>query len=150
MFKLNYISEENIAGMEAVETTENPPARHKPMISLHGLMKTLDLHELPNYANVPTGELERACDKLDSAQLHGILHKYIGTEDMFTQQYLYGVPENIDLLVDIGKAVETPEGAADMIQVLNNKEPLFVRTLKAAFRAWYLKTSTIAAETTDP
>lgn len=136
--------------MEVVEPAENPPVSFKTPISLHGLMKALELHDLPDYGNVPTGELERACDKLDDAQLHSILHKYIGTEDMFTQQYLYGVEENIDLLVDIGKAVENPEVAANVIQVLNNKEPLFVRTLKVAFRAWYLKTSTIAAETANP
>lgn len=136
--------------METVEPEENPQVSYKNPISLHGLMKALELHDLPNYANVPTGELERACEKLDHAQLHDILDQYIGTEDMFTQQYLYGVPENIDLLVDIGKAAETPEVAADMMQVLNNKEPLFVRTLKVAFRTWYLKTSAIAAETIDP
>ena len=136
--------------MEAVEPVENPPACYKTPISLHGLMKALELHDIPDYGNVPTGELERACDKLDDVQLHDILDKYIGTEDMYTQQYLHGVSENIQLLADIGNAVQTPEGAAYMIQVLNDKEPLFVRTLKVAFRTWYRKTSAIAAKSEDP
>jgi hypothetical protein len=136
--------------MEVVEPAENPPADYKTPISLHCLMKALELHDLPDYRNVSTGELERACDKLDDAQLHDILDKYIGTEDMYTQQYLHGVPQNIQLLADIGNAVQTPEGAAYMIQVLNDNEPLFVRTLKVAFRTWYLKTSAIAAETANP
>jgi hypothetical protein len=39
--------------------------------------------------------------------LQDILTKYIAAEDMFTQQYLHGKNENIKLLVDIGKAVDT-------------------------------------------
>jgi len=136
--------------MEGVNPPENPPTCQKTPISLHGLMKVLSLHELPCYVNVSTGELERACDKLDDVQLHEILDTYIGTEDMYSQQYLHGVPENIQLLADIGNAVQTPEGSAHMIQVLNDKEPLFVRTLKVAFRTWYRKTSAIAAETETP
>jgi len=136
--------------MEVVDAAENPPSYYKTPISLHGLMKALELHDLSDYGNVSTGELERACDKLDDVQLYDILDKYIGTEDMYTQQYLHGVPSNIQLLADIGNAVQTPEGTAHMIQVLNDKDPLFVRTLKVAFRTWYLKTSAIAAKSEDP
>ena len=122
-----------------------PPT--KPPISLHGLMAALNLHELPDYASVPNDQIQLACSELQAAQLNDILTKYIGTEDMFTQQYLHGVEENIKLLVHIGKAVETPDAAADMYEHLKEREPLFVRALVAVFKAWYEKTARAPSDT---
>jgi hypothetical protein len=104
--------------------------------------------DLPDFGEVSTGELERVCSELEVAQLEAILRKYIGTEDMFTQQYLYGVKENVQLLVDIGKAVETREAgaAADMYAHLKEREPLFVRSLVSVFKAWYAKTADLRSE----
>jgi len=127
-------------------TELNPQIYTKPPISLHGLMAALNLHELPDYASVPNAQIQLACSELEAAQLNDILTKYIGTEDMFTQQYLHGVEENIKLLEHIGKAVETPDAAADMYEHLKEREPLFVRTLVAVFKAWYEKTAQAPAD----
>ena len=83
----------------------------KPGISLHGLICEEMQMNPPNFGNVATGDLERACYQFDVAHLEAILRKYIGTEDMYTQQYLYGAEDNIKLLEDIGKAVETTAAA---------------------------------------
>ena len=125
----------------------NPQIHTKPPISLHGLMAALNLHELPDYASVPNDQIQLACSELQATQLNDILTKYIGTEDMFTQQYLHGVEENIKLLVYIGKAVETPDAAADMYEHLKEREPLFVRALVAVFKAWYEKTAQAPSDT---
>ena len=128
--------------IEAAQGHVEADAPHtcKPPISLHGLMDALQLDDIADYTAVPTEQLQRACAELDGAQLLEILNKYIGTDDMFTQQYLHGVPENIKLLVDIGEAVESPEAAAAMHEHLSNREPLFVRSLVAVFQAWHDKT----------
>ena len=125
----------------------NPRIYTKPPISLHGLMAALNLHKLTDYASVPNAQIQLACSELEAAQLNDILTKYIGTEDMFTQQYLHGVEENIKLLEHIGEAVETPAAAADMYEHLKEREPLFVRTLVAVFKAWYEKTAQASADT---
>lgn len=44
------------------------------------------------------------------------------------------------LLVDIGEAVESPEAAAAMHEHLQQREPLFVRSLVVVFQAWHDKT----------
>ena len=93
----------------------------------------------PNFGNVATGDLERACYQFDVAQLEAILRKYIGTEDMYTQQYLYGAEDNIKLLEDIGKAVEAPASAPELLEALKQKEPLFVRCLVVVFKSWHYK-----------
>jgi hypothetical protein len=127
--------------MEAPADTQAPAATnaYKPPISLHGLICEEMQMNPPNFGNVATGDLERACYQFDVAQLEAILRRYIGTEDMYTQQYLYGVPDNIQLLEDMGKAVETPAAAPEVLEALRQKEPLFVRCLVVVFKAWHYK-----------
>jgi hypothetical protein len=107
---------------------------------LSNLMEDMKI-DLPDYGNVSTGDLERACYQFDATQLEDILKKNIGAEDMFTQQYLYGKNENIKLLVDIGKSMESPEAASELIETMKQNEPLFVRCLVAVFQAWHYKTT---------
>lgn len=129
------INDARPGGMEAPADT----AAEKPGISLHGLICEEMQMNPPNFGNVATGDLERACEQFDVAQLEAILRKYIGTEDMYTQQYLYGAEDNIKLLEDIGKAVETPAAAPELLESMRKKEPLFVRCLVVVFKAWHCK-----------
>ena len=121
-----------------MEAPADTPAQ-KPSISLHGLICEEMQMNPPNFGNVATGDLERACYQFDVAHLEAILRKYIGTEDMYTQQYLYGTEDNIKLLEDIGKAVETPAAAPELLEALKQREPLFVRCLVVVFKAWHYK-----------
>ena len=126
--------------MEAQADTHAPDTHapaEKPPISLHGLICEDMQMDPPDFGNVDTGDLERACCQFDEAKLAGILRKYIGTEDMYTQQYMYGVPDNVQLLEDIGRAVETPAAAPEVLETLRQKQPLFVRCLVVVFKAWY-------------
>jgi hypothetical protein len=123
---------------EKAEPTETVRV-YKPSISLHALICGDMQMNPPNFGCVSTGDLERACEEFDEAQLQGILRKYIGTEDMYSAQYLYGVNENIKLLEDIGRAVETPETAETLVECMRTKEPLFVRCLVVVFKAWHYK-----------
>ena len=135
------IKERRAADMEPPEKAEPTETVrvYKPSISLHGLICGDMEMNPPNFGNVSTGELERASDQFDEVQLQGILRKYIGTEDMYSAQYLYGVNENIKLLEDIGRAVETPETAEALVESMRTKEPLFVRCLVVVFKAWQHK-----------
>lgn len=122
-----------------------PPEKAEPAetvrvnrgISLHGLICEDMQMNPPNFGNVDTGDLERACEQFDKTHLEAILRKYIGEENMYTAKYLYGVHENIKLLEDIGRAVETPETAAALLESMREKEPLFVRCLVVVFKAWH-------------
>ena len=111
---------------------------------LHDLLVDMKLNA-PDYGNVPTSVIERACSQVDVAQLEDILRKYTSAEDTFTQQYLYGKNENIKLLVDLGKGVESPEAAEAMYTKLREREPLFVRCLVEVFKAWHSKTTHTAS-----
>lgn len=100
----------------------------------------MKLNDLDDYGNVETATIARACSEMEAAQLLDILRKYTSTDDMFTEQYLHGRNENIKLLVEIGKAVETPDAAVDMYKKLMNRDTLYVRCLVEAFTAWHNKT----------
>jgi hypothetical protein len=58
---------------------------------------------------------------------------------MFTQKYLHGTNQNIKLMVDMGKAVDAPETADDVLNTLRDKEPLYYRCLVEVFKAWVKK-----------
>jgi len=85
--------------------------------------------------------LDEACSEIEAAQLQEILRKYTADENTFTGLYLHGRSENIKILVDIGKAVETPEAAAEMYQQLQEREPLYFRLLMEVFKSWCKKTA---------
>jgi hypothetical protein len=56
---------------------------------------------------------------------------------------LHGHKENIKLLVDIGKVVDVvdtnPDKAHEMMEKLGEWDPLYVRCLVQAYKAWYVK-----------
>ena len=108
---------------------------------LHALLVDMKLDKFTCYRNLETTAIESACAEIEVAQLQDILKKYTAAEDMFTQQYLHGRNENIKLLVDIGKAVETPEAAFAMYEKLKEREPIYVRCLVEAFKTWHRKTA---------
>jgi hypothetical protein len=76
---------------------------------------------------------------------------------MFTQNYLHGRKENIKLLVDIGKVVDAfdthPDRAHDMahemMEKLGDWEPLYVRCLVQAYKAWYIKSDLLKTHPLD-
>ena len=103
----------------------------------------------PDCANVPTAVIERACSQVEVERLEQIIRTYTTHDDMFTQQYLFGKNENIKLLVDIGKAVETPEAAAEMYTQLQNRDPLYVRCLVEVFRAYHDRTALAPAASAE-
>jgi hypothetical protein len=90
---------------------------------------------------LPASKIESACAEIDVAQLQDILKKYTAAEDMFTQPYLHGTTQNIKLLVDMGKAAETPEAAHDMLNSICEREPLYFRCLVEAFKTLCRKTA---------
>lgn len=116
---------------------------------LHALTKDLKLNNLPDYANVHTSQIKDACAELHTIQLLSMIQKYTTADDMFTQQYLFGTNENIKLLVDIGKAVETPEAAAEMYTQLQNRDPLYVRCVVEVFRAYHDRTALAPAASAE-
>jgi hypothetical protein len=113
---------------------------------LHDLLVDMKLDKLDNYRYLETSAIEAACSEIEAAQLQEILRKYTSNEDMFTGLYLHGTNKNIKILVDIGKAVESPEAASEMYQQLYEREPLYFRLILEAFKAWCKKT----AETPSP
>ena len=117
---------------------------------LHALLVDMKLNNLSDYGQLPASTFEGACSEMEVAQLHDILIKYTSAEDMFTQQYLHGKKENIKLLVDLGKAVETPEAAFAMYEKLKEREPIYVRCLVEVFKAWHKKTAPTPSSATIP
>ena len=115
---------------------------------LHALTKDLKLNDLPDYANVHTSQIQDACAELDTPQLLSMIQTYT-TADVVTKQYLFGKNENIKLLVDIGKAVETPEAAAEMYTQLQNRDPLYVRCVIEVFRAYHDRTALAPAASAE-
>ena len=112
---------------------------------LHALTTELKLDNLPNYSKVHTSQIKDACAALDTTQLLSIIKKYTTADDMFTQKYLFGRNENIKLLVDIGRAVESPEKSAYMYDMLEQSDPLYVRCVVEVFRAYHDRTALTAA-----
>ena len=108
---------------------------------LHDLLVDMKLDQLDNYRYLETSAIESACSEIEAAQLQEILRKYTSDENTFTGLYLHGRSENIKILVDIGKAVETPEAAAEMYQQLQEREPLYFRLLMEVFKSWCKKTA---------
>lgn len=107
---------------------------------LHDLLVDIKLDKFTCYRNLETTAIESACAEIEVAQLQDILRKYTAADDMFTGQYLHGTNQNIKLMVDMGKAVDAPETAEDVLQKLRDKEPLFYRCLVEVFKALYRKT----------
>jgi hypothetical protein len=107
---------------------------------LHAITAELKLDNLADYGNVHTSDIEHACSQIEVERLEQIIRTYTADEDMFTQKYLFGRNENIKLLVDIGKAVESPEATAAMYKQLENKETLFVRCIVEVFKAYHDRT----------
>ncbi len=107
---------------------------------LHDLLVDIKLDKFTCYRNLETTAIESACVEIEVAKLEEILRKYTSAEDMFTQQYLHGTNQNIKLMVDMGKAVDTPETADDVHNNLRGKEPLYYRCLVEVFKAWCKKT----------
>ena len=107
---------------------------------LHALLVDMKLDKFTYYRNLETTVIESACAEIEVAQLQDILKKYTAAEEMFTQQYLHGKNENIKLLVDMGKAVDTPETAGELYNKLRDREPLYFRLLVEVFKACVKKT----------
>jgi hypothetical protein len=116
---------------------------------LHALTTELKLDNLPNYSKVHTSQIKDACAELETQQLLSIIKKYTTADDMFTQKYLFGRNENIKLLVDLGRAVETPEKTAYMYDMLEQTDPLYVRCLVEVFRAYHDRTTDTTAAAPD-
>ena len=107
---------------------------------LHELLKDMNIDKVHNYRYLETSAIESACSEIEVEKLQDMLRKYTSTADMFTQQYLHGKNENIKLLVDIGKAVDSPETAGKLYNTLRDREPLYFRCLVEVFNAWVKKT----------
>jgi len=107
---------------------------------LHDLLVDIKLDKFTCYRNLETTAIESACAEIEVAKLQDILRKYTAADDMFTGKYLHGTNQNIKLMVDMGKAVDAPETAEDVLFKLKDKEPLFYRCLVEVFKAWYRKT----------
>jgi hypothetical protein len=102
---------------------------------LHDLLVDIKLDKLTCYPNVETTAIESACAEIEVAQLQEILKKYTSAE------YLHGTDENIKVMIDIGKAVDAPETADDVLNTLRDKEPLYYRCIVEVFKAWVKKTT---------
>ena len=112
---------------------------------LHDLLVDIKLDQFTFYRTLDATAIKSACAEIEVAQLQEILKKYTAAEDMFTQQYLHGTNQNIKLLVDMGKAVDNPETAADVYNQLRDREPLYYRCLVEVFKAWVKKTEKASA-----
>ena len=110
---------------------------------IHDLLVDIKLDKCPSYRLLETTAIESACAEIEVAQLADILRKYTAADDMFTGKYLHGTNQNIKLMVDMGKAVDAPETAVDVLNKLKEKEPLFYRCLVEVFKAWCRKTEKI-------
>jgi hypothetical protein len=107
---------------------------------LHDLLVDLKLDKFCCYRNLETTAIESACAEIEVEQLKEILKKYTSADDMFTGKYLHGTNQNLKMMVDMGKAVDAPETADDVLEKLREKEPLYYRCLVEVFKAWYRKT----------
>ena len=116
---------------------------------LHALTTELRLDNLQNYSKVHTSQIKDACAELETPQLLSIIKKYTTADDMFTQKYLFGRNENIKLLVDLGRAVETPENTAYMYDMLEQTDPLYVRCVVEVFRAYHDRSADTTAAAPD-
>ena len=90
--------------------------------------------------HLDTTAIEYACGEIDVAMLEDILRKYTSAEDMFLQPCLHGTNQNIKIMVDIGKALDTPDTASDVYNKINEREPLYYRCLVDVFKVWLRKT----------
>ena len=112
---------------------------------LHDLLVDIKLDTSTCYLHLETTAIESACAEIEVAQLQEILKKYTAAE------YLHGTNENIKVMVDMGKAVDAPETADDVLNTLRDKEPLYYRCIVEVFKAWVKKTTkTPAASETLP
>jgi hypothetical protein len=111
---------------------------------LHALMVDLQLDDLPPCPYLESSKIESACAKIEVGKLEEILRKYTSAEEMFTVPYYHGKNENIKVLVDMGKAVDTPGLAHDVLYKIRQREPLFFRCLVEVFMAWIKKTEEIS------
>ena len=107
---------------------------------LHDLLTAMKLDKFTCYRNLETTAIESACGEIEVAQLAEILKKYTAADDMFTGTYLHGTNQNIKLMVDMGKAVDAPETAEDVLYKLKDKEPLFYRCPVEVSKAWWRQT----------
>ena len=110
---------------------------------LHDLLTDMKLDKFTCYRNLETTTIESACGEIEVAQLAEILKKYTAADDMFTASYLHGTNQNIKLMVGMGKAVDAPETAGDVLNKLMDKEPLYYRCLVEVFKAWCKKSEKI-------
>jgi hypothetical protein len=107
---------------------------------LHDLLVELKLDKFCCYRNLETTAIESACAEIEVEQLKEILKKYTSADDMFIGKYLHGTNQNLKMMVDMGKAVDAPETADDVLEKLKEKEPLCYRCLVEVFKAWCRKT----------
>ncbi len=120
--------------------------RHSPCINetqrrgmLQDLLVDLKVDKFCN-RHLESTAIEYACGEIDVGLLEDILRKYTRAEDMFLQPCLHGTNENIKIMVDMGKALETPDTAWDVYDKINESEPLYYRCLVGAFKVWVRKT----------
>ena len=106
---------------------------------LQDLLVDLKLDKFCN-RHLDTTAIEYACGDIDVAMLEDILRKYTSAEDMFLQPCLHGTNQNIKIMVDIGKALDTPDAAWDVYDKINEREPLYYRCLVDVFKVWLRKT----------
>jgi hypothetical protein len=117
---------------------------------LHGLLVDIKLDKFTCYRHVETTAIESACAEIEVAQLEEILKKYTAVDEMFTASYLHGTNQNIKIMVDMGKAVDAPGTAGDVLDKLREKEPLYYRCLVEVFKAWLRKTENPSKECFPP
>ena len=107
---------------------------------LHELLVDIKLDKCTSYRNLETTAIESACAEIEVEQLKEILKKYTSADDMFIGKYLHVTNQNLKMMVDMGKAVDAPETADDVLEKLREKEPLCYRCLVEVFKAWCKKT----------
>ena len=107
---------------------------------LHDLLVDIKLDKFTCYRKLETTAMEAACAEMEVEQLKEILRKYTTADAMFTASYLHGTNQNIKVMVDMGKAVDAPETADDVLYRLMDKEPVYYRCLVEVFKAWCRKT----------
>jgi len=112
---------------------------------LHDLLVDIKLDKFCCYRNLETTAIESACAEIEVEKLKEILKKYTSADAMFTVKYLHGTNQNIKIMVDMGKAVDTPETADKVLENLRDKEPLYYRCLVEVFKAWVRKTEKVSA-----
>ena len=107
---------------------------------LHDLLVDIKLDKCTCYRKLETTAMEAACAEMEVEQLKEILRKYTAADAMFTASYLHGTNQNIKVMVDMGKAVDAPETANDVLYRLKDTEPVYYRCLVEVFKAWCRKT----------